>query len=366
MSLPVLVTPEDVDRIVSYLRTKPAGVSFDQAAAVLSEVLHKRRLNAFIRWRLVKKEGLKFKLDERGWCLARGSKSRHQIMLEILDSEDAYRSALEWMSHQEMDSVTSADVASHWLDHNASEIGTEREKTLLEQALCFFRVAEAAGLGKATIGRRGSPTRLDLNRAATNDFIESEAAEMRPTPAAIQESDVAQKPGEVQQTISPERVRETELRVVLEQPRELRVFLSHGRNLKLVKQVEDILKLVAGIDCEIAINEETTAIPVPEKVFGAMKRCTASVVIVSREQVQGEPNSVRINENVLVEIGAAFMLYDRHVVLLWEKGVPVPSNLQGLYRCEFEGTDLALQEVIKLTRALREVYDVRPKERKAG
>jgi hypothetical protein len=41
-------------------------------------------------------------------------------------------------------------------------------------------------------------------------------------------------------------------------------------------------------------------------------------------------------------------LYGKRVVLLVEKGVPLPSNLQGLYRCDFAGDRLDYEATMKL------------------
>ena len=99
---------------------------------------------------------------------------------------------------------------------------------------------------------------------------------------------------------------------------------------------------LADIQSEIAVKEETTAIPVPDKVLNAMRRCGAAIIIVSVDEgYKDGKGNYTINENVLIEIGAAFVLYDKRVVLLWDKRLTVPSNLQGLYRCEFEGDDLS-------------------------
>ena len=42
------------------------------------------------------------------------------------------------------------------------------------------------------------------------------------------------------------------------------------------------------------------------------------------------------------------------VILLWDKRIDVPSNLQGLYRCEFEGETLDWDSGLKLQRTLTE------------
>ena len=55
----------------------------------------------------------------------------------------------------------------------------------------------------------------------------------------------------------------------------------------------------------------------------------------------------------MIEIGAAFVLYNKRVVLLWDKRLKVPSNLSGLYRCEFEGSELTFTAGTKLAKAVK-------------
>lgn len=130
-----------------------------------------------------------------------------------------------------------------------------------------------------------------------------------------------------------------------------RVFITHGKNMEVVEQVKDVLDLY-DIEYEIAVEEETTAIPVPQKVLAAMRRCSAGVMIVSSDN-DGATGQATINNNVLIEIGTAFVLYDQRVVLLWDKQLKVPSNQQGLYRCEFEGNQLSFATGTKLAKAMK-------------
>lgn len=44
---------------------------------------------------------------------------------------------------------------------------------------------------------------------------------------------------------------------------------------------------------------------------------------------------------------------EERFVLLWNKRFDVPSNLQGLYRCEFQGTELSWNVAMKLMKAIR-------------
>ena len=131
-----------------------------------------------------------------------------------------------------------------------------------------------------------------------------------------------------------------------------RVFITHGKNMEIVEQVKDVLELY-DIEYEVAVEEETTAIPVPQKILAAMRRCQAGVMIVSADEHAKATDGYTINNNVLIEIGAAFVLYDQKVVLLWDKQLKVPSNLQGLYRCEFEGNQLSFAVGTKLAKAVK-------------
>lgn len=131
-----------------------------------------------------------------------------------------------------------------------------------------------------------------------------------------------------------------------------RVFISHGKNLQIVSQIKTLLN-VSEVEYEIAIEEESLAMPVPEKVLGSMRKCNAALICVTVDEKPTGAFSSEVNQNVLIEIGAAFVLYDKRVILLWDKRLHVPSNLQGLYRCEFQGNELSWTEGMKLMEAIK-------------
>jgi predicted nucleotide-binding protein len=133
---------------------------------------------------------------------------------------------------------------------------------------------------------------------------------------------------------------------------EFRVFISHSKNMGIVEQVKDILGLY-DIDFEIAVEEETAAIPVPAKVMAAMRRCQSGIMVVTADEQNRKDDGFNINTNVLIEIGAAFVLYDQGVILVWDRRLKVPSNLQGLYRLEFEGDELSFSSGTKLAKAVK-------------
>lgn len=128
------------------------------------------------------------------------------------------------------------------------------------------------------------------------------------------------------------------------------VFISHGKNKKMVEGLKELLTF-GGFNPIVSVERETTAISVPEKVFNDMRSCCAGIIHVEEEKIliseSGEPQKV-LNENVLIEIGAAIALYDKKIILLCKKGISLPSNLQGLYRCEYEGDKLDIDSTMKL------------------
>ena len=84
-----------------------------------------------------------------------------------------------------------------------------------------------------------------------------------------------------------------------------------------------------------------------------MRECNCAIVNVSAdEQERREDRSYGINANVLVEIGAAFLAYNQRVILLVDKRLTLPSNLQGLYRCEYQGDELDSVSITKLQKVL--------------
>ena len=139
------------------------------------------------------------------------------------------------------------------------------------------------------------------------------------------------------------------------------IFISHGKNnTVIVGQLKELLTY-GQMEPIISVERETTAIPVPDKVFDDMRNCDAGIIHIDLEEIplgDGEQKFSHLNENVLIEIGAAIALYDKRVILLCKKGTPLPSNLQGLYRCEYEANQLDYSSTMKLLKTMQELREM--------
>jgi len=135
-----------------------------------------------------------------------------------------------------------------------------------------------------------------------------------------------------------------------------RVFITHGRNMEIVTQLKDLLTF-GNFTPVVAIENATVAKSVPDKVMDDMRTCSAAIIHVGAEQKlldDAGKEQKMLNQNVLIEIGAAMALYGRNFILLVEKDVSLPSNLHGLYEVRYSGTKLDYESTMKLLKAFND------------
>ena len=136
-----------------------------------------------------------------------------------------------------------------------------------------------------------------------------------------------------------------------------RVFVTHGRNRDLIEPIKKLLEFGEMVPV-ISVQRESVSKPVPDKVMDDMRSCGAAIIHVSDEaRLMDETGKVRvvINENVLIEIGAAMALYKGRFILLVKNGLELPSNLQGLYQVRYDGETLDVHATIRLMEAINEL-----------
>ena len=133
------------------------------------------------------------------------------------------------------------------------------------------------------------------------------------------------------------------------------VFISHSKNKKILDQIKQMLSF-GTFKYEIAEERETIAIPLSDKVFGLMQKCNCAIINISADEEKRQGETYGINENVLIEIGGAFLHYDKRVILVIDKKLKdrLPSILQGLTAIFYEGDELSWNDGMRLQKALTE------------
>jgi predicted nucleotide-binding protein len=135
------------------------------------------------------------------------------------------------------------------------------------------------------------------------------------------------------------------------------VFITHGKNRAFIEPLKQLLTFGNFVPV-VSVEEETAAIPLPEKVMNGMRRCGAAIIHVDAELKLMDDKGDRhemLNSNVLIEIGAAMALYRRRFIILMKEGVSLPSNLQGLCVVKYEGDKLDGETTLKLLKAMNDI-----------
>jgi predicted nucleotide-binding protein len=123
-----------------------------------------------------------------------------------------------------------------------------------------------------------------------------------------------------------------------EAPRSKPIFVGHGKNTGPLEKVDKFLTKW-NVNHKIAVEEPNKGRPIPTKVRDVMRECGSAILIFTKDVKFLDPETNeeiwRPSENVIYELGAASLLYDR-VVIMAEKGLHFPTNFESVGRIEFE------------------------------
>jgi predicted nucleotide-binding protein len=136
-----------------------------------------------------------------------------------------------------------------------------------------------------------------------------------------------------------------------------KVFISHGKNKAFIDPIRELLKF-GQLEAVVSVDRSTVSQPVTQKVMNDMRSCGAAIIHVDSERRLMDLESKEVfalNENVLIEIGAAMALYGERFILLVKEGVKLPSNLQGMYEVRYTADKLDGNETIKLMSSINDM-----------
>lgn len=347
-ALPMLATASDVREVVRLLKKRASGLTIIEGMDAIKRIFDPRKVAAYEYWGLVTRAGDRLRLSALGWEFARKLELEARLYRTMLDHTLAYRSALEWVFGQNLEIVTDADIAAYWLEHPAEVFLTGNRKMIEAAVACFFHLCQEAELGMATVGKRGQPTRLRVEREELAAYIMGSSSLLPDDTSSqtnLEENASQQSAPAIQEQLPQHKAAELSGK--------MRVLISRRKDALLIKQIQLTLE-VAEIESEVSRRVLGGAEFMSEELFQLMRRCDAAVIVVTTEDCRtDDAGKAVLDEGLMMEIAAANVHYNRRVILLWDESVPLPSRLRDLCRCEFAGDQLTWDTGMQLLKALK-------------
>jgi hypothetical protein len=344
MALPIMTTDTDVYAIVDYLSLRPEGIGLTQAVTeVPRNLLEDRKLNAFLTWGIIKKEGNQIKLDDLGWELSKATYDvKYIIYQEIIRRVPPYQGVIRWMFDKDFSEVTNIEVASFWQMKYREYLGTNDENLMKSMATCFLNLCQYAVLGTLNEGPASKTTMFNINKTYVGRFI----TEYIPSAEKIAGTGV-------EQDLSSLGDLEIDTAKPLAAPSGPRVYISPSKNKGITEQIKTMLE-IEKIAYAAGDPRTSPNLPLEENTISTMGRCTMGVVSISSEDLIRSPEGSYIfDPSTLLELGAAYLQFNKNVVLLWDEHVSVPEELSGMDKIEFSGRDLSLSAGTELLNAVK-------------
>jgi hypothetical protein len=324
MALPTRTSVDDVRQLCAFLAKKPTGASVGEARGVLGEkAVDVRKLHALKQWGFIEDQD-HLRLTARGRDVVREAGAHSKAAFtDAIRSIPPYAAIIERAGHRKEATMTATDVAVHWHDYFRAA-SSSSDEILNDQAIAFFQVAEAAGLGEMVVGRRGNPTRFSFGAVQLQAYLDG-AIEL---PAeshseSLGSTDTLTPRDEVETRGDGDRSQHA---AALGQA----IFIGHGKNKKPVEQLKRILDQFK-IPYKVAIEEPSLGRPIGSKVREVMQGCNCAVLIFTADEElrdkDGDP-VWRPSENVSHELGAAAYLYENRIVIMKEDDVSLPTNFR--------------------------------------
>jgi predicted nucleotide-binding protein len=347
MALPLLTSPEDIRTLVKFLGRKPAGSSLKDTEAILgAELVDQRKLATCVRLGIITRDNEHLKLTPNiGRELSRLSESEFSTRLrDLLGSLPAYSACLEWAYENGLEALSSADVGAFWHDHHRDELGTTNERQIAERATCFLKLCEGGGLGSYVVGRKGQPTRLDVDKDALEAFVHTREFAIADgcTANGATLAAESEKNGDFGERKLANHSAE-ENGSATSPPLGQAIFVGHGKNKTPLNQLKGILDQFK-IPFKVAVDEPNLGRPISDKVAQVMRQCNCAILIFSADEefLDKDGKSIwRPSENVVHEFGASGLLYGKRIVVLKEDSVKLPTNFSDIGYISFAPDELA-------------------------
>jgi len=328
MALPIRTTMDDVNEVCEYLAKKPTGATPAEMKKILNpKRVDGRKISALKFWGVIEEtKGGKLKLATGARdCAKPKTEAMKTALARIIRRIKPYNAIIEKAHHRKEAAISATDAAAYWHDNFSAEAGSS-DKTLTDQAVCFFQLAQGAALGQLIIGRKGAVTRLEFDQNAVSHYVNGASSETTDDEESKTSDPIPDNGGATGGSESSQTLH------VSTKPLGQGIFIAHGKNKKPLEQLKIILDQFK-VPYKVATDEPHLGRPISQKVRETMEACNCAILIFTAdEELKNKEGATiwRPSENVVYELGAAGYLYDKGIVILKEDRVSFPSNFRDL------------------------------------
>ncbi len=179
--LPYNVRIEDLENVLQFLRKRPTGAS--EAAlrrALPKKLLDPRKTGFYLMTGLVSVQDDQWRLTSAGAEYVHGdAESRKRILRDVLRGFPPYQEILEWALHEQKNRITAEELRHKWVTDFSDVVSTDNEYRVEGAPLTMFNLCQHAELGEFILGRRGAPSRLELDLAELQEHVEARSRDPR-------------------------------------------------------------------------------------------------------------------------------------------------------------------------------------------
>ncbi|HSK71215.1 MAG TPA: hypothetical protein VK892_05940 [Pyrinomonadaceae bacterium] len=336
LELPAAASAGDAREIVRFLSRENASFRINELqAAEPRRVFEPQKLAAYEAWGIIIRDENSIRLSDLGLELAKRNAFEKQIYRQILSNLPQYSRAIEWMSNQNLRIITFHDLANFWENSFPELLLGEKDSREIETvALSFFSICHAAELGIMTIGKRGQPTRLNIDVQELRSFLKKDY---------LPESFVL--PAEFENDSSSKF-----------QQQNLRIYISPGQR----REVDNLVELAELADFEALVASDVcleNSLFSPARV-AQMQKCDFGLFILDKTHCRKQENgSLELRNEKIIEINTALALFNEKIVLFWDEDESLPQIIQNTKLNILMKTDSEWESGIQIVKALKEFRD---------
>jgi hypothetical protein len=345
--LPILTTAADIRELVQYLKRRPAGViPAEELDRPKKRLFEDRKLEAYEFLGITTREGQTLRLTPLGWKFARRMEADTDVFRYLLDRHRPYAATLNWIAQQNMDMITSTELCNFWHGAHSEAFGFNDQETIRGAVLSFFSICQAAGLGTLTLGKRGHTTRFVVDRDELAKFLAEKFASTLhcddTTGSEMRNIFIGPVPNDFPVAPTNESQEFTAL-----------IQCKNPRVVELIQRTLEIIN-VRSQPVDVVWNRNaSTANPLDN----SREFCALIAVLGEESFTRNQTGTSVIRDGVLMELGAAYVLYDRRVVLMADNSSAACEGIEDLILYEFHDGRMDWEvglQLIKLVNMFRE------------